>query len=55
MMANLASDLRAALDVGDVEAARVANEAMARLLGGSTQPSAPVVDLGSVRAARGSG
>ncbi len=52
MMANLSSDLHEALEAGDLEAARVANEAMTRLLGGTTQPSAPVVDLGSVRARR---
>lgn len=52
MMTNLSSDLHAALEAGDLEAARVANEAMTRLLGGTAQPSAPVVDLGSVRARR---
>jgi len=52
MMANLAADLQAALEAGDVEAARVANEAMTRLLGSGAQPPAPVVDLGSVRAKR---
>lgn len=40
MMANLSSDLHAALEAGDLEAARVANEAMTRLLGGAGQPSA---------------
>lgn len=55
MMANLSSDLHAALEAGDLEAARVANDAMTRLLGGTAQPSAPVVDLGSVRAKRTSG
>jgi hypothetical protein len=52
MMTNLSSDLHAALEAGDIEAARVANEAMTRLLGGAGQPSAPVVDLGNVRARR---
>jgi len=39
MLANLAADMRGALDAGDLEAVRVANEAMERLLGDSVSPS----------------
>lgn len=56
MLANLAADMRAALDAGDLDAARVASDAMARLLGGPVGQPGPAVDLGSVRdMRRGSG
>ena len=54
LLAALAAALPAALAVGDVEAARVAHEAIGRLLGSAGAARAgDVVDPAAVRARRG--
>ncbi|MDI3291966.1 hypothetical protein [Polyangium sp. 15x6] len=49
MLANLAADMRAALDAGDLEAARVASDAMGRLLAGPVGQPGQVVRFRSGR------
>lgn len=49
----LAEQVKAMALAGDLEAARVASDALARLLGGATGKSTSVVDLGSERRRRG--
>ena len=51
MIAALNADLGAALAEGDLEAARVAHEALGKLLG-TDAPRGPVVDLGAERKKR---
>jgi integrase len=56
LLAHLSSDMTAALAVGDVEAARVAHEAIGRLLGAAPRvgdAAATVVDLEAERERRG--
>lgn len=57
MVEHLFAGMRAALDAGDVEGARVAHEAIGRLLVAASAPStvAPVVDLATEREKRGGG
>ena len=53
MLAHLSADMGAALAAGDVEAARVANEAIGKLLAaGEASEGAPVVDLAAERRRR---
>ena len=54
LLASLAEGMRAALATGDVEAARIANEAIGRILGGPGAESAgSVIDLAAERVRRG--
>lgn len=48
MLEQLTTGMRAAVETGDLEAARVAHEAIGRLLGLPSTP-APVIDLGDER------
>lgn len=52
MIASLNAELGAALDAGDLEAARVAHEALGRLLGAADTQARPVADLAAERAKR---
>jgi hypothetical protein len=52
LVAQLFEGVRTALEAGDLEAARVAHEAIGRLLG-TEGNAAPVVDLARVRRDRG--
>jgi hypothetical protein len=54
MLAALSAGMTAALSAGDLEAARVAHDAIGRLLG-STAPPAAVVDLAVERERRAGG
>jgi hypothetical protein len=54
MLAHLSADMGAALAAGDTEAARVAHEAIGRLLG-LPGPGAEVVDLAVERERRAGG
>ena len=52
-IAELSARMAALVAAGDIEAARVLNEAIGRLLGGGEQgEGSPVVDLGAERAKR---
>lgn len=53
MIAVLNAELGAALAAGDIEAAKVAHDALGRLLG-TDKPAAPVADLSAERRRRGS-
>jgi hypothetical protein len=53
LLVHLAEDLREAIVAGDIEAARVAHEAIGRLLGSDATQLAPVVDLDRQRGAPG--
>lgn len=55
LLAHLAEDLRAAVLAGDVEAARVAHEAIGRLLGGEVAGEGSVIDLAAERNRRDGG
>jgi hypothetical protein len=52
LLVHLAEDLKAAIEAGDLEAARVAHEAIGRLLGSTAAKNATVVDLATARARR---
>jgi hypothetical protein len=52
MLAHLSADMGAALAAGDPEAARVAHDAIGRLLGGGSSSGA-VLDLAAERIRRG--
>lgn len=52
MIAALNVELGAALEAGDLEAARVAHETLGRLLG-TDKPATPVADLNAERRRRG--
>jgi hypothetical protein len=52
MLEQLTTGMRASVETGDLEAARVAHEAIGRLLG-SPSTAAPVVDLADARRKRG--
>ncbi len=54
MIAALNAELGLALDAGDLEAARVAHQALGRLLGSAAGDAPPVLDLAAERARRGS-
>ena len=54
MLEQLSAGMRAAVETGDLEAARVAHEAIGKLLGPEAGVGAPVVDLGGERRKRGS-
>jgi hypothetical protein len=51
LLVHLAEDLKAAIEMRDLETAQVAHEAIGRLLGMITAP-VPVVELSVVRAAK---
>ncbi|MCC6653448.1 MAG: hypothetical protein IT348_20020 [Candidatus Eisenbacteria bacterium] len=53
MIASLNVELGAALDAGDLEAAKVAHDALGRLLGADDTKARPVTDLAVERAKRG--